>query len=163
MDYEFSTPYTITNIVAIASAIMAMRWQTSARILLAAIFIGAAIVNSYVAVTDPQIYVGYGELTTSQLYRSIILGPFSKHPQRHVLMIATCQLLIGVYTCYKGRMMKTAMLGGIAFLLAIAPLGMGSAFPSSLIMAMAFVILLLRKVDFNIYTLIRQRVRYSRQ
>jgi hypothetical protein len=163
MEYEFSTPYTITNIVAIVSAIVAMRWPTRARALLSAIFIGAAFVNIYVATTDPQLYVGYGELTTSKLYRTIILGPFSAHPQRYVLMIAICQLLIGIYTCYKGKMMKAAMMGGIIFLLAIAPLGIGSAFPSTLIMATAFVILLMKKIDFNFYELLRQKVKFSKQ
>ncbi len=157
MDYEFSIPYTVTNIIAIASAIMAMQWPTSARVLLGAIFIGAACLNTYLAIVNPQVYVGYGEITASTLYRSVILGPFAAHAQRYVLMIAMCQLLIGAYTCYKGRPMNVAMIGGIIFLLAIAPLGIGSAFPSTLIMALAFVILLGRKIDLSIYELIRQK------
>jgi hypothetical protein len=58
--------------------------------------------------------------------------------------------------------MKAAMAGAIVFLVAIAPLGIGSAFPSTLIMATAYVILLWRKVDFNIYEVIQRKVRYSK-
>lgn len=163
MDYEFSFPFTVTNILAIATAIMAMRWPTLARILLGTIFIGAAFVNTYTALANPQVYITYGELTPSEVYRSIILGPFSQHPQRYVLIIAACQLFIGAATWYKGQIMRVGMIGAILFLLAIAPLGMGSAFPSTLIMATAFGILLTKKIDFNIYEVVEKRFKYSRQ
>lgn len=163
MDYKFSLPFTVSNVLAVATAILAMRWPTSARVMLGAIFIGASVVNSYFAFTDPQIYIGFGELTGSRLYQSIILGPFSAHAQRYILLIAVCQLFIGVFTCYTGKMMKAAMIGAITFLIAIAPLGLGSAFPSTLIMASAYAILLFKKIDFNIYELVRHKVRYSRQ
>ncbi|HEY0653030.1 MAG TPA: hypothetical protein VGD65_07875 [Chryseosolibacter sp.] len=163
MDYESSLPFTVTNVLAIVTAIMAMRWPTSARVMLGAIFLGAAFVNTYFAFTDPQIYIAFGELTVSGLYRSIILGPFSAHAQRYILVIAGCQLFIGLFTCYKGQIMKAAMIGGITFLIAIAPLGIGSAFPSTLIMATAYAILLFKKADLNIYQLLRQNVGYSRQ
>jgi hypothetical protein len=87
--------------------------------------------------------------------------PFSKHVQLYVGVIATAQLLIGVFIAYKGRAMKIAMICGIFFLLAISPLGYGSAFPSTLIMSLAFVILIGKKIDFNIYDIIYQRARYS--
>lgn len=51
------------------------------------------------------------------------------------------------------------MIGAITFLIAIAPLGLGSAFPSTLIMASAYAILLFKKIDFSIYELVRHKVR----
>ena len=161
MDQDVSIFYTITNLFAIVSALMAMRWPTIARVLFGSMFICAAVANSYIATSHPAAYLSFGELTLSGLYRSIILGPFAEHVQLYVLIIAACQLFIGIFTCYRGPLMTAAMIGGIVFLVAIAPLGEGSAFPSTLIMAIAFLILLFKKIDVNIYGLLRNKVKYS--
>ena len=57
--------------------------------------------------------------------------------------------------------MNIAMTGGIFFLLAISPLGYGAAFPSTLIMSLAFVILMGKKIRFNIYDIIYQKASIS--
>jgi hypothetical protein len=81
--------------------------------------------------------------------------------QLYVFLIAIGQLLIGVFICYSGRLMNIAMSGGILFLLAISPLGYGAAFPAPLIMSLALVILMLRKIRFNIYEIIYHKTNYS--
>ncbi len=162
MEFQFLTPYVISNFVAVVSVALALRWPTVARVLLSIIFIASAFLNAYVALDDPEIYLGYEELTPSELYRSLIVGPFSAHPGRYVLLIALGQLYIGLFTCHKGRMMKWAMIGGIIFLLAIAPLGIGSAFPCTVIIAATYGILLRKKVDVSIYELVGRRVQHSK-
>lgn len=152
-----STPYVLTNIVAIAIAITAMLWPTVSRILLSTIFIGAFAFNLFAAVAYPNIYLEFGELTPNDFYRSIILGPFSKNPQLYVVFIAICQLFIGVFILYKEKLMNLAMIGGIIFLIAISPLGFGAAFPSTLILASALIILLFKRIKFNIYEIIYLR------
>lgn len=159
-DYT-SLPYIISNVVAVFIVICAMIWPTVARVLLSLIFIAAFAFNLFTAISQPSIYLYFGEHTSSQIYRSIILGPFSKHIQLYVCIIAACQLLIGVFLSYKGRLMKIAMLGGIFFLLAISPLGYGAAFPATLIMSLAIVILMGKGIRFNIYDIIFQRNSYS--
>jgi hypothetical protein len=49
------------------------------------------------------------------------------------------------------------MLGGIVFLIAISPLGFGAAFPSTLILATSFVILMVKRIRFNVYEIISSR------
>ncbi len=159
-DYT-SLPYIISNIVAVFVVISAMMWPTVARVLLSAIFIAAFALNLFTAIVQPSAYLYFGELSTNEFYRSIILGPFSEHIQLYVSVIAVCQLLIGVFIAYKGKLMNIAMVGGIFFLLAISPLGYGAAFPSTLIMSLAFVILFMKKIKFNIYDIIYQKTSYS--
>jgi hypothetical protein len=55
------------------------------------------------------------------------------------------------------------MIGGILFLLAIAPLGAGSAFPAPLLLLLAYLILLRKKINFSLYELIHQKINYSNQ
>jgi hypothetical protein len=149
-----STPYIISNAVAVAIAITAMMWPTIARVLLSSIFVAAFALNLFMAITDPSVYMIYGELTPNDFYRSIILGPFSRNPQVYVSLIAFGQLLIGVFISYNGKLMKIAMMGGITFLLAISPLGYGAAFPCTLILALSFLILMGKGIRFNIYQII---------
>jgi hypothetical protein len=161
-DYT-SLPYVISNIVAVFVVISAMIWPTAARVLLSGIFVAASGVNFLTALIVPSAYLHFGGLTTNDFYRSIIFGPFNKHVQLYVFMIAACQLLIGNFIAYKGNLMKVAMTGGIFFLLAISPLSYGAAFPSTLILSLAFVILMGKKVRFNIYDIVYQKKSYSNQ
>lgn len=163
MDPHISIFYTITNLFAIASALLAMRLPTIARVFFGSMFICAAVANSYIATSNPAAYLSFGELTPSGLYRFIILGPFAEHVQLYILIIAGCQSFIGILICYRGPLMSAAMIAAIVFLVAIAPLGVGSAFPSTLIMAIAFLILLWKKTDVNIYGLLRNKMKYSQR
>ena len=162
MESDFlSLPYIITNIVAVFTVISAMLWPTVSRVLLSTIFIGAFGLNLFTALVNPSAYLEFGEFSTSDFYRSIILGPFSSHVTLYVSLIAVSQLLIGVFISYRGKLMKIAMIGAMIFLIAIAPLGYGSAFPASLLMAMALVILLSRNIRFNVYEIIYHKTSYS--
>jgi hypothetical protein len=55
--------------------------------------------------------------------------------------IATCQGLIALSMILKGWFFKTGCIGGIIFLLAIAPLGVGSGFPCTVVFAIALAVL----------------------
>jgi hypothetical protein len=74
-DYA-SLPYIISNIVAVFIVISAMLWPTVARVLLSTIFIGASALNLLTAITQPFAYMQFGELTSNEFYRSLVLGPF---------------------------------------------------------------------------------------
>ncbi|HEY9045509.1 MAG TPA: hypothetical protein VIN08_06415 [Ohtaekwangia sp.] len=159
-DYT-SVQYIVTNIIAILTTITVMLWPNAGRVLLSGIFIGAAAFNAFTAMENPSLYLVFGELTVSDFYRTIILGPFSRHTQLYIYGIAGCQLLIGAFLLYKGRLMKIAMVCAILFLLAIAPLGFGSAFPATLILSTAFLILMQKKIDYNIYEGPGKKVKYT--
>ncbi|MFD1001057.1 hypothetical protein ACFQ21_17150 [Ohtaekwangia kribbensis] len=161
METDYTVAYIITNVIAILTAVIAMLWPNVGRVFLSGIFIGAAAFNAFTASGNPGLYLQFGELTTSGFYRGIILGPFSEHIQAYIFIIAGCQVLIGAFLLYKGKLLKTAMVGAIIFLLAIAPLGIGSAFPSSLILATALVILLRKKIEYSIYEGLGRKIKYS--
>jgi hypothetical protein len=159
-DYT-SLPYIITNAVAIVIVISAMMWPTVSRVLLSVMFIGASIFNLVTSFTTPSAYLELGEFSTNDFYRSFIFGPFSTNVPLYVSGIAIGQLLIGVFVLYKGKLMKAALIGGIIFLLGISPLGYGSAFPSPVIFALAFAILLHRDIQFDIFKVVLRKRRKS--
>lgn len=130
--------YIISN--AISLLILGLSWKTqrAARLLLFLIFVWASWTNWNEAIVAPLFYLNYGHLTFSELYRRFIIGWFSTHITQAVGLIATCQALIAFSILLKGWMFKTGAAGAIIFLLAIAPLGVGSAFPCTLILAISF-------------------------
>ena len=93
---------------------------------------------------DPQLFVGYGPLAMLALYRHIITGVFARHVAPIVLGIALGQLAIGILLTRRERWLRLGGLGGAVFLLAIAPLGPGAAFPAPLLLLVALLITVLR-------------------
>lgn len=97
----------------------------------------------------PQFYLDYAGLTFSGWYKSFINGWFSNHITVAVVFIATCQALIAISMILKGWIFKTGAVGAIVFLLAIVPLGVGSAFPCTLILAISvWIVLRHKQIDY---------------
>jgi hypothetical protein len=115
------------------------------RLMFFLIFGWASWTNWNEAIIAPQFYLDYAGLTFSDLYRDFIEEWFSWHITLAVGFIATCQALIAVSMLFKGWIFRTGSIGAIIFLIAIAPLGVGSAFPCTLIMAVAMWLLLREK------------------
>jgi hypothetical protein len=135
----------ISNGISLLLLLLAIRRPVTARISLSLIFIAAALFNGIAAFMHPEWYLSYANIAAIPLYERIITGAFSEHVTAYVLAIAIGQLCIGIFIGYKGPMQKLALIGAIIFLLAIAPLGAGSAFPCSLLLATACLVLLCRK------------------
>ena len=55
--------------------------------------------------------------------------------------LSTLQLFIAIALFIEGFLLKLGILFGIIFLIMIAPLGVGSAFPSTLLLAIALLII----------------------
>lgn len=113
-----------------------------ARVFLAILFLWAAYINSRSAFISPEIYLDYARLTPVPFYREFILGYFSIHIIQMVLLVAIGEFFIFLGLLLNNGWVKAACIGGIIFGLAITPLGVGSAFPATLSMAIAFLILL---------------------
>jgi hypothetical protein len=133
--------YIISNVLAIVLLLLAWKFPRVARLLFFILFAWAGWTNWGTAMHSPQDYLGYADLTFSEFYKKIILGWFSSHIVPVITFIATCQGLIAVALLLKGWIYKLALIGGITFLLGIVPFGVGSAFPATLIMAIALVLL----------------------
>jgi len=107
------------------------------------IFILAGIFNIYTGNSNPQAYVDYGQHAVS-LYQKLIYGLFSSYTSLIVSLIASGQIIVGIFLLMKRTLFVLGILGGIMFLVAISPLGIGSAFPSTLLMSISLVLLYLR-------------------
>lgn len=130
-------PYSISNLITVLVLVVAWRIPFVARIAIGVIFLLASIVNTREAIIQPSSYLFYEQLALLQLYRDFIAGWFSEHVRAMVLPIAFGQLLIAGGMFFGGRWLKLAIIGVVIFGLAIAPLGVGSAFPCSVVLAIA--------------------------
>jgi hypothetical protein len=138
---EFLLPYLVTNIISAALVFLAFMWPRLTRVLFVLIFAGAGLFNIYTAIAEPSVYQTYKELAVLAFYRNFIDGFFREHAQLIILIIALGQLSVGALLSGKGRVLRMGVIGGTIFLVAIAPLGFGSAFPATLLMVGALFII----------------------
>jgi hypothetical protein len=134
--------YIISNIVAVLMLLSAWKWPRVARLLFFALFAWACWVNWNIALYSPEDYQDFADLAVLPLYKDFIQGWFHRHTTEVLGAIATCQGLIAMAMLLKGTVYKIGVIGGMVFLLAIMPLGVGAAFPCTLIMAVALYLLL---------------------
>jgi len=136
--------FIISNVIALCLLVTALEAPKTARLLFSVLFAWAGYTNWNYAMQSPQVYLEYANLAFINLYKEFINGWFSKHIAACIGVIAVCQLLISISLLLKGVVFKIGIIGAIFFLLAIAPLGVGSAFPCTLIMATGLYVLLKR-------------------
>lgn len=130
---DYLVMYVSANLIALAILALAYWRPAAARWVWVAIFLWAASVNTITVAREPWVYLAYGALTPSALYREFIDGWFSAHIQPFILAIAAGQLTIAILLSRSGDARWLGIVGASVFLLAIAPLGVGSGFPFSLI------------------------------
>lgn len=130
----------VSNIVALALLFLSWKRKNLTRVLFAILFIWASWTNWRTANHNPDFYLAYGEQAVS-FYNKIIYGEFAKHITGYVSLIAMGQLLIGLGLLARGIIVKISCIGGMIFLLAIAPLGAGAAFPFSITASIALFLL----------------------
>ncbi len=149
---QIITAYILSNIAAVLFLVATIYSNRLARILFAALFVGAGIINWVVVHASPAGYLDYSKYAVG-LYRDIIVGPFQNHITLIVSSIAVCQVLIGISLLYKGRILRTACIAGSIFLVAISPLGIASAFPSGLIWAVGLFVIYRDRFERDIFTM----------
>lgn len=137
---QYLIPLLISNAVAILILIAAFKAPRWARWAIVLLFLWASFTNAYTATTNAEVYLEYAPMAIPW-YRSFILGWFAEHVRAMVTLIAIGQFTIAVLMSLRGIWLNLGMLGASIFLLAIAPLGVGSAFPFSLIMVVALYVL----------------------
>jgi hypothetical protein len=132
------------NVAVLVLLVVAARRPRIARVLFSALFVGGGLWNLFASLTMPQFYVEtYGPAATPP-YAAFIYGPFATNPALFVVPIAIGELAIGTLATRTGKALQLGMFGAMVFLLAIAPMGVGSAFPLS-IFGMAAAYLLFRQ------------------
>jgi len=141
---EYWPAWLVSNLVALLLLLAAVKRPRTGRILFTLLFIGAGIVNNITIHTYPSLYQKYADTALLSGYTDFIDSFFATHSVLIVSIIAICQLIIGFSILSSGWLCRTGCAGGILFLLAIAPLGIGAAFPSTIIMAIGLYILCIR-------------------
>lgn len=142
--------YIISNLFAITLLFLSFKHVKLSRFLFFLLFGWASWANWTTAINSPNDYLNYAEFTFLPLYKNFILGWFSKHILALVGFIATAQALIALLLLLKSWVYKLGVIGGIAFLVAIIPLGIGSAFPCTIVLAIALAILYKNHNEFII-------------
>ena len=82
-------------------------------------------------------YLFYKDFAVLDIYRQFIDGWFATHAGAVVLPIAAGLLIIAGGMFLGGRLITLAIVGVVSSGLAIAPLGIGSAFPCTILLAFA--------------------------
>ena len=132
--------YIGSNVAALLLLYLSWKRKNTARLLFAVLFIWASVTNWRTANSNPTVYLEYSEYAIG-IYQKIIQGYFARHITGIVSLIAAGQLLIGLGMLARGIIVRVCCAGGIIFLLAIAPLGFGSAFPFSITASIALFLL----------------------
>ena len=145
---EYFIPWIISNSVAVLLLLAAIKKPKLARLLFALLFLWACWLNYTTAHKNPTDYLNYANLTPFSVYSDFISGWFKSHIIAIVTLISIGQGLIGLGLLLKGWIVRLAGIGAVIFFLAIAPLGIGSAFPFSLI-AIAAIYFILKKDELN--------------
>ena len=133
--------YIISNAFALMLLFFSWKHIKLSRLIFSILFAWASWANWTTALNSPADYLDYFSLALIPFYKNFIEGWFSEHIQLMVGVIATSQALIAITLLLKGWVYKIGIIGGTLFLIAIMPLGVGSAFPCTLILAIALIML----------------------
>lgn len=125
----------IVNLIAIIMTYLTFKKPGYGRFLFGGMFLLAGIFNLYYAFFNPDEFIYYTEFAVFDLYKEFFIGIYSDNSKLILMSIAGAQLVTGFGFWSKGAFVKYASIAGIIFLIGILPMGLGAAFPSTLIMA----------------------------
>jgi len=139
---DYLIPYVVSNVLSILLIFICYKWSKIGKIVWGTIFLAAGIFNVITSFRTPHVYVeAYGQTAVLPFYKDFIYGIFSDHTTLFVTLIASGQIVVSILLFLKKMLFKLGTIGGIVFLIAISPLGIGSAFPSTILMAISLFIL----------------------
>lgn len=133
--------YALSNAVGLFLLWAAIKRPKVAQASFSLLFAWACWMNYTTSHSHPESYLFYAEKSIG-FYRDFINGWFSRHITAAVSSIAVCQGLIAVGLWLGAKSFRLACVGIVLFLAGIAPLGVYAAFPFSLTVAAAAIILL---------------------
>ena len=129
--------FVISNLFALTLLFLSFKHLKLVRFLFCLLFGWASWANWTTALNSPDDYLNYADLTFLPGYKNFILGWFSGHILTFVGFIATSQAFIAFSLLLKGWTYRLGVVGGVFFLVTIIPLGVGSAFPCTIVLAIA--------------------------
>ena len=141
----FSEAYLISNAGALLVLFISIIFKRTGRVIMALLFLIAAIDNAWLAIHQPSVYSVYERLAALPVYEVLIHQVFLEHITTYMLILMLFQLAISLGLLWRGKWEKIALSAAIIYLLALAPLGAGSSFPCTVILALACMVLLWEK------------------
>jgi len=144
---DYLVPYIISNVLGLLLIVLSLKTPKISRWFFIVIFLASGIFNLATAANQPDVYLEYGKSAMVPFYKNFIYGTFAENTQLFVSLIAVGQLAIGILLLTKKQLFRFGALGAILFLLAITPLGIGSAFPATFFMAIAMFVLFQKGTD----------------
>lgn len=135
-DSKWALPYCVSMAIACGCFLLSLDRRSAARWIIGLIFLWAALWNSWIALSSPEAYKGFAEFALIPWYREFIAGDFERVATPLLLVIALAQLVAAACLMF-GRALALGVGIIVVFLAAIAPLGLGSAFPFSLLVSLA--------------------------
>jgi hypothetical protein len=142
---EYFILWAVTNIISLVLIGFCYKWPSLGSFIWGIIFLFAGVYNGFTAMHLPESYQIYSE-TAVYYYQEFIKGIFAEQARVFIMFIVLSQLLISFGLFFKENFYKIALIGAMIFLIAITPLGIGSAFPATLLMTISLFILY-KKVD----------------
>ena len=144
----FLLPYIIFNLFSIILIFICLKRFQTGRLVFVILFISASFINFLIGLTNPEAYIkGFGHVAIP-LYSRFIEGKFFlQYDRLFIALIATSQIIIAVFLSLEKKFLLTGVTGAVIFFVAISPLGPGSAFPSTIFLAVAIVILYKKSIS----------------
>jgi hypothetical protein len=137
IDAKWAIPYAVSNLVAVAILFAAVTRPRVARWAIVVLFAYAAVYNTWLGRTRPEEYQGFAVLALVPWYRDFIEGPLRDNGSTIIPAIGIGQALCALLLALGGRFAWAGAIGVCTFLLAIVPLGVGSAVPFSFLVSLA--------------------------
>lgn len=138
---QYAIPWSAGIIFSLIVTFFCIRHATYGRRLLALIFLMGTLAHVYLAWIYPRDYLVFGQFTFLDSYRRFIYMILF----RQALWMGGALVLLHAYLTYcfwrDGKLSKTVVAFSAFFLLLVAPLGFGSAFPASLILIIGVIYL----------------------
>ncbi|MBK6760941.1 MAG: hypothetical protein IPH85_05870 [Ignavibacteria bacterium] len=133
-DSTFWIAYGVSNAGGAILAITAAKWPIASRYLYTALFGWACWFNITTVLDTPEVYADYAYFAVFPFLVDFIDGWFSSNTLAVIIPVAIGQGLIALGMMLGGRWQRFAAIGAMTFFVAVMPLGIGSAFPATLLM-----------------------------
>lgn len=141
----------LLSIIMIA---ISLRKPNAGRIVFGIFFLVMAIgVNGTITLTNPQLYVDYGQDALLVLYRELCSNIIALNPVIFGLLLIIYEITIGLLMLSKGLYVKLGLLGSIFFLIAISPVSLIQIPWLALAIAPAY--LLTKDFDITFWNLVK--------
>jgi hypothetical protein len=89
---KFLLPWTVSNFFSLLLLFLCYKKPKAGRYLFGVLFFAASLINGYLAIVQPSVYLEYGRVTPLSFYKELIYGYFSQNIVVIILTISISQM-----------------------------------------------------------------------